>query len=182
MGLVELMSSEAVSPSGRPLRAAVKPKAGGSLSAGDLSRSSTGGNDAYIAQIIMKDQDRQEKQAGSEMRRLGVELREVSPAPASQRRADARVRVRWAEVAFLLGCGINNANPAQMWLAKARQEEYDKKEARLGVIDKRQRSQTNVRVREREYRKSRCDAASISLRYQCPCGAQAISDRWDGAI
>lgn len=42
-----------------------------------------------------------------------------------------------------------------MWLAKVMQEEYDKKEARLGVIEERQKSTTGVRVREREYRKAR---------------------------
>ena len=43
-----------------------------------------------------------------------------------------------------------------MWLAKVRQQEYDKKEERLNTIDKRLRSETSVRVREREYRKARC--------------------------
>lgn len=54
-------------------------------------------------------------------------------------------------------------NVVQMWLAKVRQQEYDKKEARLGTIDKRLRSETGVRVREREYRKARCAAASLLL-------------------
>ena len=82
MGLIELMSSEAVSPSGRPLRAAAandgKSLFSAGSSAGQLDRAA-GDNDAYIAQIIMQDQDRQQKQSASEMRRLGVELREVSP-------------------------------------------------------------------------------------------------------
>ena len=47
-------------------------------------------------------------------------------------------------------------NTLQMWLAKVRQQEYDKKEERLNTIDKRLRSETSVRVREREYRKARC--------------------------
>lgn len=157
MGLIELMSSEAASPSGRPLRAA-GPNGGKSLvsagsSAGQLDRAA-GDNDAYIAQIIMKDQDRQQKQSASEMRRLGVELREVSPpssCPPARRVAAPAVELR--------GC-LPGWNVVQMWLAKVRQQEYDKKEARLGVIDKRLRSETGVRVREREYRKARCAAAT----------------------
>lgn len=174
MGLVDLMTSEAMSPSGRPLRPAAKGKACLSSSAGNLSRSSTGDNDAYIAQVIVKDQDRQQKQAASEMRRLGVELREVSLPPTSRRRANTHT-VCWCNV--LLGCEVNNANPVQMWLAKVRQEEYDKKESRLGVIDKRQRSQTNVRVRQREYRKARYAAVNNPI-----SGIQRIKDRCGWSI
>ena len=101
MGLADLMTSEATSPSGRPLRPEAKGKADLSSSARNLSRSSAGDNDAYIAQIIVKDQDRQQKQAASEMRRLGVELREVSLPPASRLRPNARR----ADATFCLAVG-----------------------------------------------------------------------------
>jgi hypothetical protein len=70
-----------------------------------------------------------------------------------------------------------------MWLAKVRQEEYDKKEARLGVIDKRQRSETSVRVREREYRKARCAtvtavAAAASVSVYMSCIPSPYGRRW----
>ena len=42
-------------------------------------------SDAYVAQILMKDQERQEKQTATEVRRLGVEVREVSAAAAAAR-------------------------------------------------------------------------------------------------
>jgi hypothetical protein len=66
------MSAEPVSPSGRPLIAKDKSVVSNRSSSVGVSNA-----DAYIAQIIMKDQQRQEKQEASEMRRLGVELREV---------------------------------------------------------------------------------------------------------
>lgn len=89
MGLVDLMSAEPVSLSGRPLRVenSRSTVSKGGSSAGNL-RHVTDDNDAYISQVIMQDQERQEKQEASEMRRLGVELREVSPALAQH--ADVR--------------------------------------------------------------------------------------------